>query len=199
MKTGTKEKINKTISSPENGRDVTREVEKYQERLKNFIRRRIGSAEDAKDILQEVFFQLARADFLTKPIEQLEAWLYAVTRNKITDWKKRKKSLPVPEFCDDDDDAAFTDEISNVLFEDAVTPEDEYLRLLVWQELEKALADMPAEQRKIFEMTELEGMSFKEIAKKTGTPVNTLISRKRYAVLFLRERLRFLYLEIIEY
>ena len=191
--------MNKPAGLPVNDPDVTREVEKYQERLKNFIRRRINSSEDVKDILQEVFFQLARADFLTNPIEQLEAWLYAVTRNKITDWKKKKKSLPLPEFCDDDDEAAFTTEISNVLFKDAVTPEDEYLRSLVWQELEKALSDMPAEQRKVFKLTELEGMSFKEIAKKTGTPVNTLISRKRYAVLFLRERLRSLYLEIIEY
>ncbi len=93
----------------------------------------------------------------------------------------------------------FGDELNSILFEEASTPEHEYLRSLVWQELEEALAELPIEQKEVFEMSELEGIPFKIIAEQTGIPVNTLISRKRYAVLFLRDRLKELYQEILEY
>jgi RNA polymerase sigma factor (sigma-70 family) len=179
--------------------EISGQVKKYQSRLLNFIRGKLTSEADAKDILQEVLFQLAKADFLMQPIEHVEAWLYKVTRNKIFDWYKKKKITLIPEYIESDDDAIITEEISSILLEDTATPEDEYLRSLVWDELEKALSEIPEEQRCVFEMNELGGMSFKEISEKTGVPVNTLISRKRYAVLFLRERLKFLYSEMINY
>lgn len=192
--------MSKTQVPPYNKLNIAIIVEKYQERLKNFVRKRVDSVEDAKDILQEVFFQLAKADNLMKPIEQVEAWLYAVTRNQIIDWSRKKKSDSIPVYWDgDDEEMAAVDEFNNIIFEDALTPEDEYLRSLVWNELEKALSELPAEQKSVFEMTELQGLSFKEISMQTGITVNTLISRKRYAVLFLRERLKLLYMDILEY
>ncbi|WP_321333297.1 sigma-70 family RNA polymerase sigma factor [uncultured Bacteroides sp.] len=192
-----KKKVQTVLS---NNSNIATVVEKYQERLKNFVRRRVDSVEDAKDILQEVFFHLAKSDSLTKPIEQMEAWLYTVTRNEITDWNRKKKNESIVEFWDNDgEEEDMTDELDSLLFGESLTPEDEYLRSLVWQELEKALSELPAEQKNVFEMTELQGLSFKEISVQTGVTVNTLISRKRYAVLFLRERLKSLYMDVLDY
>mgnify|MGYP001287886627 CR=1 FL=1 len=182
-----------------NKTDLSGKIRIYQERVKNFIRRRVRSAEDVNDIVQEVMFQLAKADFLMQPVERLESWLFTVARNKITDWRRKKKDISLSAYYDDEDDEILSGEISDILFEDTETPEDEYLQSLVWQELGKALAELPEEQREAFTMTELEGMSFREMAQKTGVPENTLISRKRYAVVFLRKKLRALYSEIIQY
>ncbi|WP_071145280.1 RNA polymerase sigma factor [Bacteroides ihuae] len=180
--------------------NITNVVEKYQKRLENFVRKRVDSIEDAKDILQEVFFHLAAADCLMKPIEQMESWLYAVTRNEIIDWNRKKKSKVSIDFLNGDEaDGVIFNELDNLLFDKPLTPEDEYLHSLVWEELENALSELPIEQKRVFEMSELQGLSFKEISQKTGITVNTLISRKRYAVLFLRERLRSLYVDILEY
>jgi RNA polymerase sigma factor (sigma-70 family) len=174
-------------------------IKNYNTRLKGFIRKRVNSMEDAEDILQEVFFQLAEADRLTKPIDQVAAWLFTVARNRITDLYRKKKTEPLPEYADDTDDETVIAELRDLLFDNGSTPETEYLRSLVWVEIDKALGELPAEQKQVFEMTELKGLSFKEIAAQTGEPVNTLISRKRYAVLYLRERLQVLHDELINF
>lgn len=168
-------------------------------RLQGFIRKRVRNSEDAEDILQEVYYQLADADRLLKPIDQMAAWLFTVARNRITDLYRKKKTESIPEFLSDNDDENLFAELRSLMFDDGSTPEDDYLRSLVWIELEKALNELPEEQRLVFELTELKGISFKEISKQTGEPVNTLISRKRYAVLVLRERLQLIYNELINF
>jgi RNA polymerase sigma factor (sigma-70 family) len=179
---------------------ITDIVQSYSSRLKGFIRNLVSSNEDAEDILQDVFFQLAEADRLMKPIEQMTAWLYTVTRNRVTDFYRKKKPELMSEFfADNDSDEEIVDDIRELLSDNEPTPETRYLQSLVWEELEKALSELPDEQRKVFELNELEGISFKEIAKLTGETENTLISRKRYAVLHLRKRLQALYNELINY
>jgi len=182
-----------------NQRNISEVVKTYTNRLQGFIRKRVDTVEDADDILQDVFYQLTEADSYLKPIDQLTAWLYTVTRNRITDWYRKKKAEPLPVFSDDEDDDGVMNELSELLFDNGSTPETEYLRSLVWTELEEALALLPAEQRLVFELTEMKGLSFKEIAEQTGEQVNTLISRKRYAVVFLRQRLQVLYDELINF
>jgi RNA polymerase sigma factor (sigma-70 family) len=169
----------------------------YGERLANFIRKRVSSAEDAEDILSEVFYQLSRMDNLAKPVEQVSAWLYRVARNHIINWSAKKKNEPLLISANDEDDDILTD-ISEVLFTDDTTPETKYLRSLVLSEIEAVLAELPSEQREIFERTEFLGLSVKEISRITGTPVNTLLSRKHYAVVHLRKQLKNLYGEIVE-
>jgi RNA polymerase sigma factor (sigma-70 family) len=172
----------------------------YRKRLTNFIRKRVSSAEDAEDILSEVFYQLSRMDSglvsLAKPVEQVSAWLYRVARNHIINWYAKKKNEPLPVSAGDDDDDILTD-ISDFLFTGDTTPETEYLRSLIWAEIETALTELPPEQREIFEQTEFLDLPVKEISRITGTPVNTLLSRKHYAVLRLRERLKHLYSDIV--
>ena len=172
-------------------------VKTYSSRLAGFIRKRVENAEDAEDILQDVFYQLAEADRLMKPIEQLTAWLFTVTRNRITDRYRKKQPDLFAEFYSDEEEEQAMEEFGAILAEDQDSPENEYIRTLVWEELEDALEDLPPEQRDVFRWTEFEGKSFKEIAEQTGEPVNTWISRKRYAVVYLRERLQILYNELI--
>ena len=179
--------------------NVTEIIKDYASRLRGFIRKRVNSIEDAEDVLQEVFYQLAETDRLMKPIDQIAAWLYTVAHNRIIDFYRKKKTESLPEYLSDNYDETEVAELSSILFDNGSTPETEYLRSLVWSELEKALSELPQNQREVFEMHELQGISFKEISQKTGEPVNTLISRKRYAVLYLRERLQFLYDELINF
>jgi len=167
--------------------------------LQGFIRKRVNNSEDADDILQEVYYQLADADRLLKPIDQMAAWLFTVARNRITDLYRKKKTVSMPEIFTETDDSGIFSELRNLLFDDGSSPETEYLRSLVWTELEKALDELPEEQRLVFELTELKGLSFKEISEQTGVTVNTLISRKRYAILVLRERLQLIYEELINF
>ena len=180
-------------------KDITEIVRSYGKRLQGFIRKRVKNLDDAEDILQDVFYQLAEADLLMKPIEHISAWLFTVTRNRITDLYRKKKAEPMSEYHSDNGDEDTVMEITELLYEAGSTPETEYLKSLVWVELEKALDELPKEQRIVFEMHELQGVSFKEIAKLTGETENTLISRKRYAVLHLRERLQILYNELINF
>jgi RNA polymerase sigma factor (sigma-70 family) len=177
--------------------DVGKMVVTYRPRLKAFIRKRVSNSEDADDILQDVFYQLAKVDTAMNPIEQVAAWLYRVARNTIINKQIKKREVEMPTYQNDDDDDVLKD-FSEILFDKtAPSPETEYLRSLVWVELENALSELPPEQREVFEKTELEGFSFKEISEETGITINTLISRKRYAVLHLRSRLAELYEEII--
>jgi RNA polymerase sigma factor (sigma-70 family) len=178
---------------------ISEVVKSYGSRLEGFIRKRVRTIEDADDILQDVYYQLANADRLLKPIDQMAAWLFTVARNRITDLYRKKKTESMPEiFTETDDEGVFT-ELRDLMFDNGSTPEDDYLRSLVWIELEKALDELPEEQRVVFELTELKGLSFKEISKQTGISVNTLISRKRYAVLVLRERLQLIYDELLNF
>ena len=154
--------------------------------------------DDADDVLQDVYVQLADADRLLKPIDQMAAWLYTVARNRITDMYRKKKPELLPEIYDDSEDV-FAGEMRDLMFDNGSTPETEYFRSLLWTELEEALAELPPEQRQAFELTEMKGLSFKQISEQTGVTVNTLISRKRYAVLFLRFRLQELYEEFINF
>lgn len=174
-------------------------IKNYGTRLQGFIRKRVRTMEDAEDILQEVYVQLADADRLMKPIDQISGWLFTVARNRITDLYRKKKAESLPELLsEDDNDPAFA-ELRDLIFDNGSNPETEYLRSLVWVELENALSEMPEEQRIVFELTEMQGLSFKEIARHTGEPVNTLISRKRYAVLHLRQRLLLIYNELLNF
>ena len=169
---------------------VERTFRSERNRLLEFIRRRVRTEEDAEDILQDVFYQLATGYSVTEPIEKLTSWLFTVARNRIIDWYRKRKPEPLPAARDDDSAPLNLDEI---LYDSTQNPDTVYARSLVWTELADALDELPEEQRVVFVMHELEGKSFKEIAKITGEPVNTLLSRKRYAVLYLREKLQELY------
>ncbi|HEY3370017.1 MAG TPA: sigma-70 family RNA polymerase sigma factor [Prolixibacteraceae bacterium] len=174
-------------------------IKNYGSRLQGFIRKRVRSTEDADDILQEVYFQLVDADRLMKPIDQMSAWLYTVARNRITDLYRKKKPEPMPEYLSETDGESLFAELNDLMFDNGSTPETDYLRSLVWTELDKALNELPEEQRQVFELTEMKGLSFKAISEQTGVAVNTLISRKRYAVLYLRERMLLIYDELINF
>ena len=188
-----------TIAIPmaaERNKNITNTIKAISNRLFGFIKQRVGSKEDAEDILQDVFYQFAGN---TEPIEQATAWLYKVARNKITD-SYRKKKLPL---ADDILSNGETEDDSfnwkEVMFSDAATPETEYLRNIFWEELKAALDELPAEQRQVFIQNEIEGIAFKDIAAAGGEGVATLISRKRYAVLHLRNRLGVLKDELLNY
>ncbi len=171
---------------------VTRE----QSRLRNFIRRRVPDPRDAEDILQDVFYQLVEANRLLMPIEHVTGWLFRVARNRITDLfrKKKPESFSDAAGMGDDDDELL--QLEDMLPSPDAGPDAVYARNVLLDELESALDELPDEQREVFVAHEFEGRSFKEIAAETGVSVNTLLSRKRYAVLHLRERLQSIYDEL---
>lgn len=180
-------------------RNIADVVKNQGKRLQGFIRKRVHNTEDADDILQEVYSKLIEADRMMKPIDQLTAWLFTVARNRITDLYRKKKSESLSLFLSDDENDNQLGELKVLMFDDGSTPETDYLRAMVWTELEKALQELPEEQRLAFELTEMKGLSFKAISEQTGISVNTLISRKRYAVVYLRERLLLIYNELINF
>ena len=167
-------------------------VKRERSRLRNFIRRRVPDPRDAEDILQDVFYELVEANRLLMPIEHITGWLFRVARNRITDLFRKKR----PELFSD---LAVADDDEELLpFEDLLPsadagPEALYARHVLLEELEMAIEELPEEQRDVFVAHELEGRSFKELAAETGVNVNTLLSRKRYAVRHLRERLQSIY------
>jgi len=188
--------IKTTVKEKQHIADI---IKDYGARLQGFIRKRVRNSEDAEDILQEVYYQLAEADRMLKPIDQMAAWLFTVARNRITDLYRKKKTESLPELMPENDEDPVFSELRHLIFDNGSTPETDYLRSLVWVQLEKVLDELPEEQRQVFELTELKGLSFKEISAQTGVPVNTLISRKRYAVLVLREQLQLIYNELINF
>lgn len=186
--------MNKSVETE----SITEIINEYDKPLKSFIGKRVYNREDAEDILQEVFYQLTRTlKIADSPIEQVSAWLYRVTRNLIINQGKKKRAEEMPVFQYDEDGMALN-EFSEVLFgDDNSTPENEYLRSLVWQELEEALKELPVEQSEAFNMTEIKGLSVREAAKEANISENTLLSRKHYAVKHLRIRMAELYNDII--
>jgi len=179
------------------GKNISSLIGRFGKQLLGFIRKRVNSQADAEDILQDVWYQLTTA-VDTEPIEQMSGWLFKVARNKIIDRYRRKQPESL-EMLLKTGEAADGPDLSDILFDKGDDPETANLRSLFWKTLQEALDELPEEQRTVFVWNELEGLSFKEIAERTGEKVNTLISRKRYAVLHLRERLLNLYQEIIEH
>jgi len=173
---------------------VERAFKTERKRVLDFIRRRVPSEEDAEDILQDVFYQLAAGYSVEDPIEKMASWLFTVARNKITDLYRKRKPDPLPS---DPNDPTVALNIEELLNDPSQNPEDSYWRTMVTEELDDALDELPDDQRDVFIMHEMEGRSFKEIAEITGEPLNTLLSRKRYAVLHLRERLKELYGDLV--
>ncbi len=176
--------------------NIAHTIKTYSRQLLGFIKKRVGINEDAEDILQDVFYQFAGS---TEPIEQAGSWLFTVARNKITD-NYRKQKLPLADDVLAGSEAGEEQlDWKEMLLSSNAGPETEYLRNLFWEELNMALEELPAEQREVFIQNEIEGIAFKDIAEQTGLPVATLISRKRYAVLHLRERLFVLKNELLNY
>jgi RNA polymerase sigma factor (sigma-70 family) len=167
-------------------------VKREQSRLRNFIRRRVPDPRDAEDIVQDVFYELVEANRLLMPIEHVTGWLFRVARNRITDLFRKKKPEPFSEAAVENEDGELL-QIEDLLPSPDAGPEALYFRNLLLDELELAVDELPDEQREIFVAHELEGRSFKEMAAETGVSVNTLLSRKRYAVLHLRKRLQSIY------
>ena len=175
--------------TPAQDRQISDVVTHEQSRLRHFIRRRVPDARDAEDILQDVFYQLVEANRLLMPIEHVTAWLFRVARNRVTDLlrKKRPDSFSDHLVSGDDDEPL---ELEALLPSPDEGPDAQYDRSVMFDALELAINELPNEQRWVFVAHELEGRSFKEMATETGVSVNTLLSRKHYAVLRLRERLQ---------
>jgi RNA polymerase sigma factor (sigma-70 family) len=171
---------------------ISEVVKRERSRLLNFIRRRVPDPGDAEDILQDVFYRLVEANRLLMPIEHITGWLFRVARNRITDLFRKKEPESFSEIAMADENG------EGLQFEDLLPspdagPEAVYARNLLLEELKHALGELPKEQREVFMAHEFEGRSFKELSEDAGVGVNTLLSRKRYAVLHLRERLQHVY------
>ncbi|MEI6815409.1 MAG: RNA polymerase sigma factor [Bacteroidota bacterium] len=173
---------------------------KEQKRLSNFIRNKVANVEDAEDILQETFYQLTENFSFLEPIEKVASWLFKVASNKITDLYRKKKTESLESIAsvtsngNEEGEETDTEELFLMPY---ILEEDKYTRSIILNAIEEALNELPDEQREVFVMYEIEDKSYKEIAEITGASVNTLISRKRYATIYMRERLKDLYAEII--
>ena len=179
----------------QNDKKVTNAVQQYGGRLLRFIRSRVASQADAEDILQDVWYQFTKV-INTEPIEQISSWLFRVARNRVTD-NYRKKRPQLLDFGNSDEEEQILP--ADLLIAENELPEDENLREIFWEELFIALEELPPPQRDIFIWNELEDQTFQEISDRTGENIKTLISRKRYAVRHLRDRLQLLYEEFLNY
>lgn len=187
------EALRKLWPMTEQDQKISEAIARDEPRLRNFIRRRVADQGEAEDILQDVFYELVEAYRMMKPVEQVTAWLFRVARNRIIDLFRRKsregartESAGVSE----DGEAL---QLEEVLPSSDAGPDAEYARSVLLEELDDALDELPTEQREVFVAHELMGRSFKELSEESGVSVNTLLSRKHYAVLHLRERLRDIY------
>jgi RNA polymerase sigma factor (sigma-70 family) len=179
----------------EQDRQISEIVAEERSRLGNFIRRRVADPADAEDILQEVFYKLVEANSLLMPIDHVTGWLFRVARNRITDLFRKQKPETFSDAMVEDEDGELLG-IDDLLPSPDAGPEADYVRRVLLDELELALSELPDDpygQREVFIAHELEGRSFKELAAESGVNINTLLARKRYAVLHLRERLRSVY------
>lgn len=174
---------------------IERTVKKESGRLLNYIRKYVKRTEDAEDILQDVFYQFTQSFGEIQYLDRVTSWLYTVARNRITDVFRKKKPEPMSEISAGGDEGEMLT-LEEIIPSLGLTPEDEALSRVIMDEIEEALDELPEAQREAFVLNEIEGFSFKEISEQTGEPVNTLISRKRYAVIYLRQRLERLFKEI---
>lgn len=188
--------IKKPMAAEQNER-IQRTVEKERKRLLNFIRKRVDNVADAEDILQDVFVQFTQYLRLGSDIDSLTGWLFAVTRNRITDWfrKKREDSFSDKALASSEGDGPLY--LSDILPDNAAQTDQPMVRKILLEAIMEAVDELPEEQRFVFLQHEVEGRSFKELAAATGVPVNTLLSRKRYAVLALRESLASIYQDLL--
>jgi len=173
----------------EQDRLIAEAVERDEPRLRSFIRKRVLDLGDAEDVLQDVFYELTATYRMMKPVEQVTAWLYRVARNRITDLFRKRKSVSLNQTADGEEGSR---ELEDLLPSPDAGPDALYARNVLLEALDDALEELPENQRDVFVAHELMGRSFKEISEETGVSVNTLLSRKRYAVLHLRERLKVL-------
>ena len=178
----------------EQDRQIAEIVAKERPRLRNFIRRRVPDPSDVEDIVQDVFYRLVEAKRLLMPIEHVTGWLFSVARNRITDFFRKKRPENFSDQAMENEEGEML-AIEDLLPSPDAGPEALYFRNALLDELELAIEELPEEQREVFVAHELEGRSFREMAEETGVSVNTLLSRKRYAVLHLRERLQDIYNE----
>ena len=181
----------------EQDRRISEAFENTKGRLRNFIRKGVADEADAEDILQDVFYEFVEAYRLMKPIEQAGAWLFRVARNRIIDLFRKRRTDPLRA------ETTVVDNGESLNLEDLLPspdsgPEAAFARNLLFAELDRALEELPEEQRAVFIAHELEGRSFRELAAETGIGVNTLLSRKHYAVIHLRRRLRTIYAEFMK-
>jgi RNA polymerase sigma factor (sigma-70 family) len=177
----------------EQNRLISEAVQREQGRLRNFIRKRVADAGDAEDILQDVFYELVEAYRLVHPLEHVAAWLYRVARNRIIDFFRKKRPEEPWEGSAESADDEGALRLEDLLPSRDAGPEAAYARSVLLEELNAALEELPEEQRAVFVAHEIDGLSFKELAAETGVSVNTLLSRKHYAVLHLRRRLQAIY------
>ena len=179
-------------------KDLDDIIRQNEPKLRSFVRRRVSNNDDADDIVQDTFFQLVRTiRMLDNPIGQVTSWLYQVAHNLIInhDKKHREESMPVIEGHDDE---GFLGDLSEIMIADeGDNPDIRLLRSMVWQELDKAMSELPDEQRRAIELTEVEGLSVRDAADAMGVPLNTFLSRKHYAVVHIRKRLYGLYQDLI--
>ena len=171
---------------------ISKVIVEERSRLRNFIRKRVANEADVEDLLQEVFYELVEANRLLMPIEHVTGWLFRVARNRITDLFRKKSPETFSDAAVEDEDGELL-QMEDLLPSPDAGPEALYVRNWLLDELELALGELPDEQREVFVAHELEGRSFKELSAESGVKVNTLLSRKRYAVLHLRERLQDFY------
>src|SRR5207249_197163 len=189
------EALKKPWPMAEQDQQISEVVRREQSRLRNFIRRRVPDPRDAEDILQDVFYELVEANRLLMPIEHVTGWLFRVARNRITDLFRKKKPESFSNTAVQGEDVEDDDllQLEDLLPSPDAGPEALYARNVLLDELALAVDELPKEQRDVFVGHELEGRTFREMAAETGVSVNTLLSRKRYAVLHLRKRLQIIY------
>jgi len=181
----------------EQNRQISGVVRRERARLRNFVRKRVPDAGDAEDILQDVLYELVAAYRLMHPVDHASAWLYRVARNRIVDFFRKKRLVALGDALAEkaDDESVLT--LADLLPSPDAGPEAAYARKVLLGELNAALQELPEEQRDVFIAHEIDGRSFKELADETGVGLNTLLSRKRYAVLHLRRRLHAIYNEYL--
>lgn len=181
----------------ERDRRISEIVAEQRARLRNFIRRRVPDPADAEDIVQEVFYELVEANRLLMPIEHVTGWLYRVARNRIIDLFRKKKPERFSDAAIENEDGEIL-QVEDLLPSPDAGPEALYIRGVLLDELEIAIEALPDEQREVFIAHEIDGRSFKELSAETGISMSTLLSRKRYAILHLRERLQNIYNEFVK-
>ena len=186
------------LMTSEQNRQIAEVFKRERTRLRNFIRRRVANELDAEEVLQDVFYELVQAYRLMAPVEQIAAWLFRVARNRITDLFRKKRTEPLAEVASSRDGEAEELSWEELLPSAEAGPEAAYARTVLLDELDAALEELPAAQRDVFVAHELEGRSFRDLAAETGVSVNTLLARKHYAVMHLRERLRVIYGEFLK-